>query len=63
MARILTFNIDTQEWEAPADTAAVDQDIEITDSAKGVVLTSATKKWRLTVDDTGTLLITDITPT
>jgi len=62
MGKIKTYNNETEEWEVAGDTAQTDQDIEITDSTKGVILNSATKQWRLTVDDTGTLLITEIIP-
>jgi hypothetical protein len=36
-------------------------DIEITDSTKGYILNSATKRWRLTIDDNGVLLRTALT--
>ncbi len=36
-------------------------DMEITDSTKGIILNSATKRWRLTMDDNGVLIRTAIT--
>jgi hypothetical protein len=36
-------------------------DMEITDSTKGYILNSATKRWRLTIDDNGVLLRTALT--
>jgi hypothetical protein len=36
-------------------------DIEITDPTKGYILNSATKRWRLTIDDNGVLLRTALT--
>jgi len=36
-------------------------DIAISNSAKGLILNSATKKWRVTINDSGTLITTDIT--
>ena len=62
MSSLKTFNELTQEWEAHRDTVEIEQEIAITDSAKGVILYSATKQWRLTVEDSGTLVITEITP-
>jgi lipopolysaccharide export system protein LptC len=63
MSKIITFNIETQEWEAPADTAAVDQDIEVTDFSKGVVLKSPDgSRWRVTMENDGTLTTTNLTP-
>lgn len=38
-------------------------DIEITDDTKGLILTSPDlTRWRITVEDAGTLTITDLTP-
>jgi cation diffusion facilitator CzcD-associated flavoprotein CzcO len=62
MSTLKTFNELTGEWEAYVDTVEVAQEIAITDSSKGLVLYSATKQWRLTVNDSGTLVITEITP-
>ncbi len=63
MGIILTFNSDTSEWEAPAETAETTQDIKITDAAKGIVLTNANGEiWRVTLQNDGTLLTTNITP-
>ncbi|MEE9572504.1 MAG: hypothetical protein V3W20_05625 [Candidatus Neomarinimicrobiota bacterium] len=36
-------------------------DVEIEDNTKGIILNSATKKWRVTIDDSGVLQTTDIT--
>jgi hypothetical protein len=36
-------------------------DMEITDSTKGIILNSATKRWRLTMNDNGVLIRTAIT--
>jgi cation diffusion facilitator CzcD-associated flavoprotein CzcO len=62
MSTLKTFNELTGEWEAYVETVEVAQEIAITDSSKGLVLYSATKQWRLTVNDSGTLVITEITP-
>lgn len=62
MANLKTFNSFTGEWEDVAEEITIPSDIIISDSTKGVVLNSATKQWRLTVDDSGTLVITEITP-
>jgi cation diffusion facilitator CzcD-associated flavoprotein CzcO len=62
MSTLKTFNELTGEWEAYVETVEVAQEIAITDSSKGLVLYSATKQWRVTVNDSGTLVITEITP-
>lgn len=67
---ILKWNKETQEWEIAElgtdklnplyidPTFAVD--VEITNAAKGVVLKSATKRWRVTINDSGVVVITQI---
>lgn len=62
MANIKTFNSFTGEWEDATEEITVPSDIIISDDTKGLVLYSATKQWRLTVNDSGTLVITEITP-
>lgn len=68
---ILKWNTSTQEWGIPS--LGVDQldggfispifgeDVKVDDQNFGLVLTSATKTWRITINDSGTLVITDIT--
>tara|TARA_Y100000004_G_scaffold143736_1_gene163604 strand:- start:659 stop:886 length:228 start_codon:yes stop_codon:yes gene_type:complete len=52
--------------EARIDTkigSQTDQDIEITDSTKGIILNSPTgKKYRVTIDDEGEFVKEEITP-
>jgi|TARA_B100001559_G_scaffold316515_1_gene320183 hypothetical protein len=43
-------------------SSQTDQDIEITDSTKGIILNSPSgKRYRVTVDDNGDLIKTEIT--
>ena len=65
---ILTFNTVTNSWEYPTDgkltgsdiTPTFSVDVTVTDNAKGLVLKSATKTWRITINDSGVLVITQI---
>ncbi len=67
---ILKWNKETQEWEiAVPGTDQLDPlyinptfsvDVEITNSAKGVILKSATKRWRVTINDSGVFVVTEI---
>ena len=41
-------------------SAHVIGDIQVYDNTKGLILNSATKKWRVTINDTGTLVTTQI---
>lgn len=68
---ILKWNTATQQWEIPVDGDQIAgsfidptfaQDVKVTDSAYGFVLTSASKQWRLSVNDDGTLTTTEVTP-
>ncbi len=61
MSVIKTFNEETGEWEDNTNVE-VAQDIIITDPAKGVVLSSASYQWRITISDAGELVITNLTP-
>jgi hypothetical protein len=47
--------------ETDGDIIAEKGDIEVKSNSKGLILSSATKRWRVTIDDTGTLQTTDIT--
>jgi hypothetical protein len=57
----ITFGGDTNLYRSAANTLATDDDIDITDSARGVILRSPDNtRWRVTVDDTGTLTTTEV---
>ena len=52
------------DGESPtfADLTISTGDVEVSTIGAGIILHSATKVWRVTVDDTGALTTTDITP-
>ena len=61
MAILLTFNLTTNEWQTPSPAATIDQDIEITDTAKGIILKAPDgDRWRVTIDNDGNLITTNI---
>lgn len=63
MGLILTFNKEKNEWEAPAETAQVDQDIDVTDFNKGIIWrTPDGRSIRVTLGDDLEFIKTDITP-
>lgn len=60
MANLKIFNNYTGEWEELSEDLTIPSDVVISDNSKGVVLSSATKQWRVTVNDSGTLVVTEI---
>ncbi len=69
---ILKWNPLTNSWEIPVIgtdklTGALimptfSDDVTITNPSKSVVLSSATKSWRLTINDSGIITATEIIP-
>ena len=69
---ILKWNKDTNAWEIPilgTDKITgefIDPtfggDVTVTDEDHGIVLTSTNYVWRITIDDTGTIKVNEVTP-
>ena len=60
---VLKYNGTTSKWEIGSDNGSttINEDFEITDSLKGVILTSPdSTRWRITVDDNGNLTTTEV---
>lgn len=69
---ILQWDIATQKWKTAVPFVdqlnpgyidpTFDQDVKIVGETNGLILSSPTKFWRLTINDSGTLLINEVVP-